>query len=75
VQPGGTVEEIFLLSVRALLWLVLLAGLIFMGVQQIFDKNPTFGAELFDYVGLFLWGIGSDVASKTLVSLSISKPS
>jgi hypothetical protein len=52
---------------RPLLYLVLLLILIFVGLMQLYFKNPIFGAYFInDYFGLFVWASSSDVASRTL---------
>jgi hypothetical protein len=52
------------LIVQPILSIVLLFGLILVGMQTLYvGGNPAFGsARLFDYLGLFLWGVGADVA-------------
>ncbi|MBE9032956.1 hypothetical protein IQ266_24780 [filamentous cyanobacterium LEGE 11480] len=61
--------------VRPLLALVLLAGLSAVGLGSLYvDKGSTFGARPFsDYLGLILWGLSADVASRSLSSLSGKK--
>jgi hypothetical protein len=58
--------------VRPLLALVLLAGLSAVGLGSLYvEKGTTFGAKPFsDYLGLILWGLSADVASRSLSSLS-----
>ena len=58
--------------VRPLLSLVLLAGLSAVGLSSLYiEKGTTFGAKPFsDYLGLILWGLSADVASRSLSSLS-----
>ena len=52
---------------RPLLYLVLILLLSFVGLMQLYFKNPIFGADFInDYFGLFVWASGSDVASRTL---------
>jgi hypothetical protein len=58
--------------VRPLLALVLLAGLSAVGLGSLYvEKGTTFGAKPFsDYLGLILWGLSADVASRSLSNLS-----
>jgi hypothetical protein len=59
---------------RPLLYFVLIFTLIFVGLEQLYIKNPAFGANPFvDYAGLAFWAISSDVASRTLSSAKGSK--
>jgi hypothetical protein len=60
---------------QPLLSLVLLGVLALIGLQtQYVNPGATFGAGgITDYVGLFLWGISSDIAQKTLQSLPALK--
>ncbi|MGB7846364.1 MAG: hypothetical protein WBL63_12170 [Candidatus Acidiferrum sp.] len=52
---------------RPLLYLVLIIVLSFVGLMQLYFKNPIFGADFInDYFGLFVWASSSDVASRTL---------
>ncbi len=57
--------------VRPLLALVLLAGLSAVGLGSLYvEKGNTFGANPFsDYLGLILWGLSADVASRSLSNL------
>jgi hypothetical protein len=57
--------------VRPLLSLVLLVGLSAVGVGSLYvDNGTTFGAKPFsDYLGLILWGLSADVASRSLSGL------
>lgn len=62
--------ELTLWIVRPLLYLILIIALCALGLQQLYLKNPTFGADIFsDYFGLLMWALSSDVASRTLSSL------
>jgi hypothetical protein len=55
---------------RPIGYLVLIAFLAVIGMQQLYLKNATFGADPFsDYFGLLIWAMSSDVASRTLSSL------
>jgi hypothetical protein len=58
--------------VRPLLSLGLLFGLSVVGVRALYvEKGATFGADPFaDYLGLILWGLSADVASRSLSNLS-----
>ena len=57
--------------VRPLLYFTLLAGLSMVGINTLYvEKGDTFGARpLSDYLGLLLWGLSADVASRSLSSL------
>jgi len=57
--------------VRPLLYTVLLAGLTIVGLNTLYiEKGETFGARpLPDYLGLLLWGLSADVASRSLSGL------
>jgi hypothetical protein len=57
--------------VRPLLSLILLIGLSIVGINTLYVENgATFGAKpLSDYLGLILWGLSADVASRSLSSL------
>jgi len=59
--------------IRPLLWLVLLVALALLGLQVLYvNAGATFGAAgLYDYLGLFLWGLSADVAQRTLQSLQL----
>jgi hypothetical protein len=62
--------ELTLWIVRPLLYLILIVALCALGLQQLYLKNPTFGADIFgDYFGLLVWALSSDVASRTLSGL------
>ncbi|MEJ1933158.1 hypothetical protein WDZ92_23395 [Nostoc sp. NIES-2111] len=62
--------------VRPLLSLTLLVGLSAAGISSLYIENgTTFGARPFaDYLGLILWGLSADVASRSLSNLPGSKP-
>jgi hypothetical protein len=47
--------------------------LVLIGLQSLYSNNPTFGAEFGDYLGLIIWGLGVDVASRTLSNLTSAK--
>jgi hypothetical protein len=60
---GETVRWILL----PVLYLALLASLVWVGFQVLYVQNVSFGANrLADYLSLVFWGISSDVASKAL---------
>jgi hypothetical protein len=63
--------------VRPILSLVLLVGLSIAGLNTLYVENgTTFGARpLSDYLGLILWGLSADVASRSLSSFQGSKQS
>lgn len=63
--------------VRPLLALILLVGLSAVGMGSLYvERGTTFGARPFaDYLGLILWGLSADVASRSLSSLQGSKDS
>ncbi len=63
--------EATLWLVRPLLYLGLLAGLLAVGTGLLYVENgATFGANPFaDYLGLVLWGLSADVASRSLSNL------
>jgi hypothetical protein len=55
---------------RPLLYIVLIVFLVYLGLEQLYIKNPTFGASpLADYAGLLFWAMSSDVASRTLSNI------
>jgi hypothetical protein len=63
--------EATLWLVRPLLYVALLLGLLAVGLSSLYvDKGATFGTAPFpDAVGLVLWGLSADVASRTLSGL------
>jgi hypothetical protein len=62
--------ELTLWLVRPALYIVLIAGVLAIGVQQLYLKNPIFGAAPFnDYLGLLVWAFSGDVAGRTLSTL------
>jgi hypothetical protein len=63
--------EATLWVVRPLLSLALLFGLSVVGIRALYvEKGATFGADPFaDYLGLVLWGLSADVASRSLSNL------
>lgn len=56
---------------QPLFWLLVLFGLALLGMQTLYvNAGATFGsAGIYDYVGLFLWGVAVDVSSSGLRSL------
>ncbi len=63
--------EATLWLVRPLLYLALLFGLVAVGMSSLYlESGATFGADPFaDYLGLLLWGLSADVASRSLSNL------
>jgi hypothetical protein len=63
--------EVSLWFIPPFLYITLVVGLYFVGMGSLYvDKGLSFGANpLADYMGLFLWGLSSDVASRTLTNL------
>jgi uncharacterized membrane-anchored protein YhcB (DUF1043 family) len=59
----------------ALLFLLLILFLTFLGFQTLYvNAGSTFGSGgLYDYIGLVLWGISSDIAQRTLQNLPGAK--
>ncbi|MEA5596702.1 hypothetical protein [Rivularia sp. UHCC 0363] len=57
---------------RPLFSLMLLFGLSIVGLRSLYiQKGTTFGADPFsDYLGLFVWGLSADVASRSLSNLA-----
>ncbi|MDF5723994.1 MAG: hypothetical protein PUP91_26725 [Rhizonema sp. PD37] len=57
---------------RPLFSLALLIGLSVIGMRSLYvEKGVTFGADPFsDYLGLILWGLSADVASRSLSHLT-----
>lgn len=73
--PNRVRAEATFWVVRPLLSLILLVGLSAVGVGSLYVENgTTFGARPFaDYLGLILWGLSADVASRSLSSLQGEK--
>jgi hypothetical protein len=67
--------EATLWVVRPMLYLVLLVGLLAVGMSTLYiNSGLTFGADpLTDYMGLVLWGMSADVASRTLSNVQGAK--
>jgi hypothetical protein len=63
--------EATLWLVRPLLYLALLVGLLAVGIASLYvEGGAAFGANPFaDYLGLALWGLSADVASRSLSNL------
>lgn len=63
--------EATLWVVRPVLYCVLILGLVFVGLETLyFKEGEVFGVNrVFDYVGIFIWGLSADVASRTLSNL------
>lgn len=58
--------------IRPLLGIILLVALCGIGLYTLYVKVPTFGASgLYEYLGLFVWGLGADVAQRTLSGLQL----
>lgn len=56
--------------VRPLLWLTLLVALALLGLEALYVDEATFGARgVFDFLGLFVWGVTSDIARQGLLGL------
>jgi hypothetical protein len=57
--------------IRPALWLVLLIVLVLLGLQSLYvNAGATFGVNgLYDYLGLFLWGLSADIANQGLRKL------
>jgi hypothetical protein len=57
---------------RPLFSLMLLVGLSVVGMRSLYmQKGSTFGADPFsDYLGLLVWGLSADVASRSLSNLA-----
>jgi hypothetical protein len=68
--PGfitGHASEAPLWGARGVLYIFLIVLLVLVGLEQLYVKNLTFGANpLTDYSSLLFWAMSSDVASRTL---------
>ncbi|MCX6033181.1 MAG: hypothetical protein NT169_28340 [Chloroflexi bacterium] len=62
---------------RPALSVLLLVLLMLLGLQTLYvNSGATFGVGgLYDYLGLFLWGITADVAQRTLLNLPTARAS
>ena len=60
---------------RPIFFLLLLLLLTFMGLKSLYiDNGTSFGVGgLYDYLGLFLWGLSADVVQRTLQNVSLPK--
>lgn len=66
----------FLVWGRPLLFLSLLILLVSIGLNNSYLSDPKFGSEgYFDYLGLLMWGIGSDVTQQAVQRLTLTRPS
>lgn len=64
------IAEATLWLARPILYVVLILALLLVGLEQLYSKNPIFGANpLMDYAGLVFWAMSSDVASRTLSNI------
>jgi len=67
---GEIMAEATLWLTRPILYGLLLLALVLVGLEQLYIRNPTFGANPFmDYTGLAFWVMGSDVASRALSNI------
>jgi hypothetical protein len=59
-----TDSDVQFFIIRPILWLILLVVVALIGLQSLYvNAGATFGtAGVYDYLGLFLWGVTSDVA-------------
>jgi hypothetical protein len=56
--------------IRFVMYLALLGGLIYAGMQTLYVSNATFGANgVADYVALLVWGLATEVTSTTLANI------
>ncbi|HXD31175.1 MAG TPA: hypothetical protein VN643_08660 [Pyrinomonadaceae bacterium] len=60
---------------RPIFFLLLLFLLTFMGLKSLYiDNGTSFGVGgVYDYLGLFLWGLSADVVQRTLQSVSLPR--
>lgn len=58
---------------RPLFFLLLLVLLVLLGLKTLYiDAGANFGVEgIYDYLGLFLWGLSADVMQRTLQNLQL----
>lgn len=62
--------ELSLWVARPLLYCLLLLGVLIVGIQQLYLKNPVFGSNpISDHFGLMVWAMSADVASRTISTL------
>jgi cell division septation protein DedD len=66
-------DELFLrVFVRSWVYVLTLLSLLAVGILTLYVNNPTFGANVFaDYLGVFAWGLGADLAGRVLSGLKI----
>ncbi|NYT02416.1 MAG: hypothetical protein GKC10_06650 [Methanosarcinales archaeon] len=70
VDHRDIIMGILTVYAQPLMYLALLIGLLFLGINEIYVKNPVFGTDPFpDYLAAFTWGLGSEVLSRTLSNL------
>lgn len=56
--------------IQPIIYVALIIGLTFVGINEIYIGNNTFGATPFsDYLAVFTWGLGSEVISRSLSNL------
>lgn len=60
---------------RPLFYLLLLVLLVLLGLKTLYlDSGSTFGSEgIYDYFGLFMWGLSADVVQRTLQTLQLPR--
>jgi hypothetical protein len=59
---------------KDIMFIFLLAGLIVLGLYNLYINNPVFGASrLFDYFGIAVWGLSADIAQRTLQGLQLPR--
>jgi len=58
LEPG-----VQLLLNQTIVGLLALGLLVYLGLKELYWSNPTFGAELENYLALFLWGLGAQVTA------------
>ncbi|MDJ0839104.1 MAG: hypothetical protein QNK37_21490 [Acidobacteriota bacterium] len=60
---------------RAVVWLLILVSSLLLGLHTLYVKDgATFGAGgIYDYLGVFLWGVSSDLAQGALSTLTFPK--
>lgn len=60
--------------VKPLLAIVLLGALGAIGLYTLYVKVPTFGSSgMYEYLGLFVWGLGAEAAQRTLTGLQVPR--
>jgi hypothetical protein len=60
---------------QPLVYIALLAALVLLGLQTLYiNAGATFGVNgVFDYFGLFMWGVSSDIAQRSLQQLTMPR--